>query len=172
MDFFIEQLVKRKRTSRDYVRLAICLIAAVMVVAIMILSIPTVISPVIFLIGIGIILFLNKIKDMINIEYEYCFTNGSLDVDKIIAENRRGRMTEVNAREIEIMATRKNPEYNRYMNDKAVAKVMACSSPEDDDVCFVVYEVEGNKKMLVFNPNERIREGFLRYNPRKVFLKD
>lgn len=172
MDVFVEQLVKRSRTSGDYIKLVLCLIAAIVVVVVMFMSVVTVISPFIFLIGIGIILLLNKIKDTINIEYEYCFTNGSLDVDKIVAANRRGRMIEVNAREIELMGTKKNPEYRRNLEDRNVEKVYACTSLDDEDVCFVIYEDDGNKKMLIFNPNDRIKEGFSRYNPRKVFLDD
>lgn len=172
MDFFVEQLVKRKRTSSDYVKVIICLIAAVVIVAVMLVSIVTVISPFVFLIGILLILFLNKLRETINVEYEYCFTNGALDVDKIIAANRRGRMVDINAREIELMGTRKNPDFRRYLEDRGIEKVYACSSVDDDNVCFVIYDADGKRKMLLFSPNDKIKEGFARYNPRKVNLDD
>ena len=40
-------------------------------------------------------------------------------------------------------------------------------------MCFLVYiEESGARKMLLFNPNEKIRDGIRRYNPQKVFLND
>ncbi len=172
MDFFVEQLVKRKKTPSDYVKVVLCLIAAVVIVAVMLVSVATVISPFVFLIGILLILFLNKLRETINIEYEYCFTNGALDVDKIIAANRRGRMADINARDIELMGTKKNPEFRRNIEDRNVDKIYACTSINDDDVCFIIYDADGKRKMLLFNPNERIKDGFSKYNPRKVILDD
>ena len=172
MDVFVEQLVRRRRVAADYIKVALCLVAAIAVVIVMLLSVVTSISPFVFLIGIGIIIILNKIKDTINIEYEYCFTNGSLDVDKIIAANRRGRLAEVNAREIEIMGTNKNAQYRSNIENRAIEKIYACSSLDADDVCYVIFEKDGNTKMLIFSPNEKIKDGFKRYNPRKVFLND
>lgn len=172
MDFFVEQLVKRKKIPSDYVKVALCLIAAIVIVAVMLVSVATVISPFVFLIGILLILFLNKLRETINIEYEYCFTNGVLDVDKIIAANRRGRMTDINAREIELMGTKKNPEFIRNTEDRNVEKIYACTSVNDDDVCFIIYETDGKRKMLLFNPNDKIKDGFSKYNPRKVILDD
>lgn len=172
MDLFVEQLVKRKKTTSDYVKVVLCLIAAIVIVVAMIFSIPTVISPFVFLIGIVLILFLNKLRETINIEYEYCFTNGELDVDKIIAANRRGRMVDINAREIELMGTKNNPEFRRNLEDRGVDKIYACSSIDDNDVCFIIYDADCTKKMLLFSPNDKIKDGFSRYNPRKVILND
>ena len=73
----------------------------------------------------------------INVEYEYCFTNGALDVDKIIAARKRKRLTELNARDIEIMATIKNPAFKDYIKNRGIKKIDACSSLKDDGVCFV-----------------------------------
>lgn len=41
----------------------------------------------------------------VNLEYEYCFTNGSFDVVAIVNVRKRKRLTEFNAREVEIRAS-------------------------------------------------------------------
>ncbi len=35
---------------------------------------------------------------------------------------------------------------------------------------FAVYNENGSGKMLLFNPNEKIRDGFKKFNPQKVVL--
>ncbi len=173
MDVFVEQLVRRKRKPTDYVKVFLCFAAAFIVVILMFaFSRAPYVGSLIFLIAAGVIYLIYNIGITVNLEYEYCFTNGALDVDKIIAARRRKRMTEVNARDIEIMATTKNRAFDNYMRNSEIKKIYACSSVDDEGVYFVVYNKDSKKMMLLFNPNETIKDGFRRLNPQKVFLND
>lgn len=173
MDVFVEQLVTRKRQPLDYLKLLFCFAAAGIVIFLMFMfsALPYV-GTLIFLAAAGVVYLIYNFSMTVNLEYEYCFTNGALDIDKIIAARRRKRMTEVNARDIEIMASTKNRAFGNYMSNNEIKKVYACSAVGDEGVFFVVYTKNGKKMMLLFNPNETIKDGFRRLNPQKVFLND
>ena len=173
MDLFVEQIIKRKRNGADYVKIALCVIAVFIVLMAMPLAmrIP-VFGSIAFLVCAGLIYLIYNVIISINLEYEYCFTNGALDVDKIIAARRRKRLTELNAREIEFMGTTQNHAFRGYMDNREIKKVYACSALGDEGVFFVIYSREGKKYMLLFNPNDEIKDGFRRLNPQKVYLTD
>ena len=171
MDVFVEQLVKRRRTSGDIVKIVLCFLAILLVI----MATPILIGiqyfgSIALLLCVGLIYLLYNVLISVNLEYEYAFTNGALDIDKIIAARRRKRLTDLNAREIEIMAKTSNRAYKSYAENRGIKMIYACTAPTDEDVFFVVYQKNNNKYMLIFNPDERIRDGFRRLNPQNVFL--
>lgn len=173
MDIFSEFMVKRKRRPADYIKVALCIVIIIGMLLIMpfIARIPFV-GIILFLACAGVIYFMYNIIISINLEYEYIFTNGELDVDKIIAARRRRRVTSLNARAIEIMASVNSDKIEKYLKDSSIKRKYACTSPEDKGVYFVIYSDEKNKNMLIFNPNDEIKDGFRRLNPQKVFIED
>lgn len=171
MDVFVEQLVKRRRTSVDITKIVLCVLAILLVL----MAAPILIGiryfgSIALLLCVGLIYLLYNVLISVNLEYEYAFTNGALDIDKIIAARRRKRLTDLNAREIEIMARTSNHAYKSYAENREIKRIYACTAPTDEDVFFVVYQKNNNKYMLIFNPDERIRDGFRRLNPQNVFL--
>lgn len=173
MDIFVEQLVKKKRTGKDYLRIVACILGAFLLLFVMVFGMAIRgLGFIIFAVCCGLIYLLYILITATNLEYEYCFTNGALDVDKIINVRSRKRLTEVNARKIEMMASNRNHEYKRFLEDRNTKKIFACSHPDDEGVFFVIFQGDDGRKMLIFNPNDKIKEGFRRYNPQKVSLND
>ncbi len=170
MDIFTEQLVKRKMTGLDIIKLVACIIAALVILPLMFMFAATTWGTIFLLIGAGLLYFIWNFSQTVSLEYEYCFTNGALDVDKVIAARRRKPVISLNARDIEVMADVNDRAYRNYMQNENVKKIYACSSVKDEGVYFVVFENNGDKKMLLFNPNDTIKDGFKRLNPQKVFL--
>ncbi|HIW57740.1 MAG TPA: hypothetical protein H9685_06170 [Firmicutes bacterium] len=170
MDIFVEQLVKKRRDGKDYLIMILCVVGVLAVLAAFSVFSMTAIGFIAFLVAAALVYVLYMVFTSINLEYEYCFTNGALDVDKIINVRKRKRMTELNARTIELMAPRSHSQYERYLRDQQYKKVYACADRNADDLYFVLYMENENKKMLLFSPNEKIKEGFKRFNPQKVEL--
>ncbi len=174
MDIFVEQLVKKKRTGKDLAKIFACLVGAfVLLFAItMGLAIPA-LGFFIFAVCAVFIYLLYQMVCSTKLEYEYCFTNGILDIDKIINFRSRKSMLEINVRKMEMMGTRQNRAFFANMEDRSVKKVDACTYREAEDLCFLLFRDEaGRKIMVLFNPNDEIKEGIRRYNPQKVFLND
>lgn len=174
MDIFVEQLVKKQKTGKDYLRIVACLIGVFAALFAMTFGMAVQgIGFIIFVVCCALIYAMYLLITATNMEYEYCFTNGSLDVDKVINRRSRKRMLSLNTRKIEILATKNNRAFQRNLEDRGLKKVYACTSVRAEDLCFLVYmEENGERKMLLFNPNEKIRDGIRRYNPQKVFLND
>lgn len=172
MDIFLEQLVKKKRGFKELLTVLFSILGVLVVLWFL---------PIVFIIpGIGFALFavcviliylLYFLITSINQEFEYCFTNGILDVDKIINMRKRKKVLEINVRKMEVMGNKAAPEYRRYLEDSNVKKVYACTHKDAEDLCFLVYSDESGKTvMLLFNPNEKIIDAIRRYNPQKVVL--
>lgn len=174
MDIFVEQLIKKKRTGKDFLMVLLCIAAVFVVMYVMAVGMmfPG-LNMLIFAVCVILLYLLYLLVTSINLEYEYCFTNGILDVDKIVNVRRRKALLELNVRKMDMMGTRNHRSYRSHLEDRSVKKLYACTHREAEDLCFILYtDEEGRKKMLLFNPNEEIREGIRRYNPQKVDLND
>lgn len=171
MDIFVEQLIKKEKGMKEYGIVVASIAAALALIYMMItVSIFRSFAFITFIVVCGLIYLLYLLVTSINLEYEYCFTNGSLDVDKIVNMRKRARMTELNARTIDLMASRSNSNFERYLNNSSFKKVYACNNKNSDDLYFVIYNEDGVGKMLLFNPNEKIKDGFKKFNPQNVEL--
>lgn len=179
MDIFVEQLIEKKKTAGTYVGIFGCLVGVFVVLWLYFIVLMPLVSEFIpilggisFLLLFGLIYFFYRLLSNTNQEYEYCFTNGALDVDLILNRKNRRRFTSLNARSIEVMARASGGEFERLMKDGGVKKVYACTHVKDADTYYVIYNGKRGRQMLLFNPNEKIRDGFKRFNPQKVFLDD
>lgn len=179
MDIFVEQLVTKKKTAGSYLRIWGGIFSVLAFLWLFFSFLYPIIWQVIPALGslallacVGLIYLLYLLIVNTNLEYEYCFTNGAMDVDKIANRRSRKRMTELNVRRIDRMAKPNDPEFQRLMQDQGVKKIYACSHIHDADTYYVSYENEGKRCLLLFTPNDKIKDGFRRYNPQKVFLDD
>ena len=84
-DFYTEQLIKKQADSKDTLK-KVGLIALTVVSVLLVFVIPVgIILPVVMIV-IDVLMFRN-----LNVEYEYVFVNGDLDIDKIM-NNVQGRI--------------------------------------------------------------------------------
>ncbi len=173
MDIFLEQMIKRKRTIGDLFKVLLCVVCAFAIFWVLpvILILPMV-GSILLAVCVLAIYFLYRLVCTINLEYEYTFTNGMMDVDKIINRKSRKSMVEVNIRKIEIAGKKENSTFSKYMADGGIKKIYACSQKNAEDLGFIVFQdKDGKNKMLLFNPNEELQEAIRRFNPQKVFFQ-
>ena len=97
-DFYTEQLVKRRTTGKVMFAKA-GLIILTLLSLILLLKTPFAFILTAALIAADIFLFRNM-----DLEYEYLFVNGELDVDKIIARSKRKKVFSTNLEELELLA--------------------------------------------------------------------
>ena len=123
---------------------------------------------------IGIILpILAIVLDVImfrrlNVEYEYLYVNGDLDVDKIMSRAKRKRMFSMNVSEMELLAPADAPELRQYQN----ARTLDFSSGTGQAKLYTLVVADhGELKKVIFEPNETIVEGLFVLAPRKVIRK-
>ena len=170
---FIEELVHKKKTAKDYLAvIAVLALGAAIAAILLAIILPvffkfgTLVLILVFAVFYGVFCFLQS-RD---VEYEYSLVNFEVDIDKIIGKKRRKRMVTVYIRNLEAFGTRKNPEFNGYMENAAVKKVYACRSKNDHDVFFVVYDEGATKIMLLFNPSKKIIDHIAKCNPLRALI--
>lgn len=159
-DIFVEEMVVRRKTTLNLL-LSVGIVALALFLAVVIwLFIPFIGSAltviVLFAAYLGI-----KFQ---YVEYEYSFTNGELDIDKIMAKRKRKRVVEIDHKQIKVMAPY-TAEYESETKDYKVSEVVdASSSKNAAGRWFFIYEKgDGSCVFAVIQPSKRMREAMRKY---------
>ena len=160
MEYYTEYMVSRKKSAMDY-----ALILAAIFVALMIT----------FVLGVfltvqlyGMIAFLliaaawygaYYFVTSRNIEFEYCFVNGDLDIDQITARKKRKQLISVKLKNAEILAPVTEKYQHQYKNDSVQQTVDASMGDKSILDFFVIYnQTDGKKTKVIFTPNQKMLE--------------
>lgn len=160
-DFYTEQLVKRKTPSTTVMLKILMILATVLSVALVFIIPFAIIAPVIMICA-DVFIFRSM-----DVEYEYLFVNGTLDIDKIMAKSRRKNAFGMEINELEVLAPMGAPELRQYQGLKGTN--FSSMTPGARLYEMIVVQ-KGTKRKIVFEPNESILEGVKMLAPRKVFL--
>ena len=172
MDNFAEQLVKKNLTSSEKTRHTVMVIAGVVGTLIFILfGLLTLGRPVlsilgfILAVGAGYGTFITMQSSYV--EYEYAFTNGELDVDKIIAKKKRKALISVEVN--------KFTAFGKYTEDIEEPENMTVVMSSDNIASHEYYadfqHEDYGLTRLVFAPNKKIRDNIKRYLPANLRIK-
>lgn len=157
---YIEQLIKQKDTAATIVKKALLAGTSVLMAAACLIS-PIAVPFFVGKIALDIYLF-----KFLNLEYEYLLYNGDLDIDKIMGMQRRKRVFEIKAKDIEVLAPTDSIELQQYEQLRAYD----CSSNRGNKTYELVANHKGQLVRIVFEPNEAILQIMKMYEPRKVFI--
>ena len=169
-DTFIEEAVKSKETSSEKTQKIACITATIIFLLGTLLTwgVFKIISVVLFMIfaSLTYIILGNK-----NIEYEYDYTNGSLEIAKIINNEKRKKVVTVESSELKMVAAVGTNESLKF--DHVQLKTYDCSAHNDEvkDYILVAHsEAKGNDFKVIFNPSEELLNAMKRYNKRDIYL--
>lgn len=171
MDIFVEQIVKKTASGKDWaLRVLIgiamgVLSAAALFVFFFILPIPA--AGLLLVAGIfwgGYRLITNS-----DCEYEYIVTNGEIDIDKIIAKRKRVRLITAKASTFEAFG-----EYNGSTPDtESGVTVVSAAGVNESEADTKMYYADfkhpsaGNVR-LIFTPEERVIDAIYPFLPRPI----
>lgn len=171
-DIFKEQLVKRQPNLKTtLVKVGIVVAALFLILVAYLFSNISIINLILPLIVIGVVAGAYFLFTMQNIEYEYIYTNGELDIDCIVNKSRRKRVFSSDIRTIEIMAHIDDNNYKSEFNN--VEKVLDFSSGVTNQNTYVAKMPYQNKQIkLIIEPNENLQNAMSQVlTPRKFHLK-
>ena len=164
-DLYSECLVKKESTPRDAVVKYGMIALTVLCAAAGLFLFP------VFLIGavaLGVAAYF--IIPGTDLEYEYLFVNGELDIDKIMAKSKRKKAKTVDLSEADIIAPL-NSHQQDYYNGNSQLKVYDYSSGNPDHKRFAaIIREEGQTCKLIFEPDETMANAIKKSSPGKVFL--
>lgn len=158
-DFYTEQLIKKQTGMKDMV------IKAVLVAAAIVSVLTVFIMPMGLFVPIIVIALVWFLISRLNVEYEYLYVNGDLDIDKIMNKSKRKRVFSANVDAMELLAPLDSPRLDQFQN----ARVLNLSSGSQDVRLYaLIVSNNGQTTKLIFEPNDTIIEGISMLAPRKV----
>ncbi len=162
MDTFFEQLIKIKLNGKAKALITL-IVAADVIIVLALLFFAFIFAPAIVLLVVAAAIYGGyKLISLLTIEYEYIYTNGDLDVDKIVAQNSRKRMVSIKCSEIE--------KYGEYKGQPAPGSVkntlVFCNPDSEGQVYIIAKDRNLGQVMMVLAPEERIRTEIEKAIPR------
>ncbi|MEF9945755.1 MAG: DUF6106 family protein [Lachnospiraceae bacterium] len=160
-DYYTEQLVKRKATIGSLaIKAGMIVVTGLSFLTILLFQFAIMIP--VLLIVADVFLF-----KRLNVEYEYLYVNGDLDIDKIMSKEKRKRVFATTVNDMDIIAPSNASELKGY----PCTKVLNFSSGETDHKTYeMIVTQNGQKTKVIFEPNGDILEGIRLVAPRKVII--
>ena len=166
MDNFAEQLVKRSETSADKAkRLILIIVGVFFTVVIAGLAVLQITKPIFAMLG----LILAAVAGYGTyfavqgsyVEYEYTFTNGELDVDKIVAKKKRTAMVSTDIKKFTAFG-----KYTDGMDESEDMTVVIASDNIASHEYYADFQHEEyGLTRLIFAPDERILDNIKKSLP-------
>lgn len=169
MDTFVEQIVRVKRTGKDYLKIAAIWLGAILLIFALfylmgfsagMMSVPAIV-------GVAFVIWgAVKLTSLTYVEYEYIFTNRDFDVDKIVAKSSRQRVLSFKVPSVE-----KYGKYNAEarISDSIKKVYYACDKDSKEAMYIIAPVAKEGTVMLVFEPNERVAKALEDNLPRIAF---
>lgn len=185
-DIFMEYLVKKKKDTKDKVLIGLTVFGAVILSFVIITAMFGIagiifsggqanpLSQMIFSIGLLIVAFAWYMVYFFvgtrNVEYEYIMTNNDFDIDKVMAKKGRKHLISFDVKEAVCIASVKDNENNSaYKNPPEGAKLLDYSTGSNiSEAYFADVVIEGDRRIVVFQPTTKMVEAMWRFNPRAV----
>lgn len=112
--------------------------------------------------------FLFLYKDNLKLEYEYTFTNGTLDFAKVLRSARRKELGSMNVANVSACGHVAHDSFRRYLSMKDVQKKNWFLN-RDGNLFYFYYVKENQKHMIVIEPSEEMVEMIRRHLPAGVY---
>lgn len=167
-DLYLEELVKKKRTGKDNaMRIGLMVLTAVLVVMALLSWNIVILIPTIAICIADFFLF-----PRFNVEWEYQYVNGEIDVDRILSKAKRKRIATYDIANAEILAPARSHQLDHY-NSNPRLKVLdytSCDPERERLVYAMIVSKEGQLTKILFEPSEQMVKDLRTKAPRKVFF--
>ena len=160
MDTFFEQINPIKKNAKMWLLFAAITVVAVALLVFCVLVFDRYGIVFDFLIIYGAYTLYKKLS----VEYEYIVTNDSFDVDKIIGKSSRKRVLSF---EIPDISKLNRCDFSSIPQGNFAKKIIACNKTDSPIYSLVVKGRQG-ESLLIFSPNEKIRDGLGKALPKHI----
>lgn len=158
---FYEMAVKSKATGDYYLKMALGIIITLLGV----LAFPLVggISLVVVVIGICVIASFAQDK---NVEYEYTFTDGSIEIAAVYNDSKRKEVFSFEMDHVSMIVPQGSL---RIANESFSKKRDYTSKTQNDKIYCFVLESEKSKELVMLEPNEKALAHIKTYGRNKMY---
>ena len=164
-DLYSEYLVKKQPTTKDAV-IRYGLIALTVLFA----AAGLFMIPLLLIVAVALAVACYFIIPKTDMEYEYLFVNGELDIDAVMAKSKRKKMKTLDIRDADLIAPL-NSHRMDYYNGNTKLKTLDYSSGDPSHRRFAVIIKSGNENCrIIIEPDEHMIQAIKNSAPSKVFL--
>ena len=172
MELYTEYMVARKRGPADIVISVLAVICAALITFIALQFIFQPIYGTFVLLAIAALWYgVHFIIGSRNLEFEYCITEGIMDIDVIKGKSRRKRIASIDLRCVEIIAPATVDYANEYERSNIQKKIDASKGDPQVIDFFAIYHEKEQLTRVIFTPNESMLEMMKKTNPSHTFLE-
>jgi hypothetical protein len=174
MDHFLEEVVVKKRDTLNRLLYYFSWVIIVVSALIASMTLGTLgmnfnwFSVIIVVAMGGVAVFTWLFHDRILTEYEYTFTNGSLDFAEVYNNKKRKSLGSLNVRNVEVFGKVSSPSFQRYVNMPGI-KRMNWFLNRDAELYYFYFTKDTAKKMIILEPSEEMVEYIKAYLPRGAY---
>ena len=165
-DLYTEESIKKEKTGREMLIKAALIAGTVLsVLSFMILGWIALI----LIAGFAVADYF--IIPSLDLEYEYLYVNGELDIDKIMSKQKRKRVFSGDISALELMAPSQSHELDHYRSRSDVKAKDFSSGKQDAKTFTMILKKEQGIEMVTFEPSDIILKDMKRMAPREVHLQ-
>lgn len=128
-------------------------------------SLPTLL---VFLVSAACAVLLFLYKDRLKVEYEYTFTNGTLDFAKVMRNSSRKELGSMNVQNVTACGHVAHDSFQRYLSMKDVDRKNWFLN-RDGNLFYFYYVKNDAGHMIIIEPTEELVEMIRRYLPAGVY---
>lgn len=164
-DLYTEVIVKRKPTVKDIILKSLLIAGSVLAL--------------LAFVGMGIIGFVIFIAFAIadyfllptfNLEFEYLYVNGELDIDKIMSKQKRKRAYSADVSNLELLAPSNSHALDSYNRNNSIKTLDFSSRDPQNKTYTMIIKGEKGLERVIFEPNDIMLNDIKRVRPREVNL--
>ena len=161
MDRFLEEVVTKHKRGLDevlyYLSWIVMIFCAILGFAFL-QSLPygfNVATVIITIIPIAIAIYLWIIHDRFRTEYEYTFTNGSLDFAMVFNNKKRKSLGSLNVAKVDAFGKVNSGSFRRHTSGNNI-KHLRWFLNRDSELYYIAFSKESQKSVIIFEPSEEM----------------
>ena len=178
MDRFLEEVVTKHDRRMDEIMywvslvvMAFCGFLALMQFAMLGMSQNLLLDIVVMVAMAGLAVYTYFYRDKLRTEYEYTFTNGSLDFAMVYNNKRRKNLGALNVTKVDAFGKVSSGSFHRHTSAPDV-KHMRWFLNRGAELYYFAYSKDGKKSVIVFEPSEEMVGMIKHYLPRGVYQEN
>ncbi|NLW21566.1 MAG: hypothetical protein GXY84_09425 [Clostridiales bacterium] len=169
LDHFREEVVTRKNKTMENIMMALANISMVVSGLLAMFMLQTVLMLIssqglgggmliyvlltLLLIAAAVLLFL--FRDRIRTEYEYTFTNGTMDFAQVFNNRKRKALGTMNIRNVEACGLVSSGSFHRYLNTPGVVRLNWFLN-RDAELFYFYFVKDSKKSLMVIEPSQEM----------------
>lgn len=161
-DVFCEVMVSHRKGTAEMMKIVIAVLVGAVLTGLVMMLVPSLIF--LLILVWGLVVFIIKMQ---KIEYEYIFTSGDLDIDKISGDYKRKRKMTFSMDAIEIVAPEDSHELDGYRHGNYKIFNFSANDPSRKNYV-LVGSCQNDQVKVIITPNEKLLDHMFSYAPRKV----